>query len=127
MPIIPALGRLKQEDCQEFKASLGDRVKPCPKGVEGKRKERNVSFYRSGKEIMTELIQTQTYTAPRAQSYCPMAPLLSPAVQFVTWTPPALVMGPDRRPQHSAGFYMFQVPLGDRETACSWFGYDQTY
>jgi hypothetical protein len=30
---ILALGRLKQEDCQEFKASLGYIVKPCFKKI----------------------------------------------------------------------------------------------
>lgn len=29
--IIPALGRLEQEDCQEFQASQGYNVRPCLK------------------------------------------------------------------------------------------------
>jgi hypothetical protein len=39
MPVIPALGELRQED-QKFKASLYFMVRPCPK----KKKERKFSF-----------------------------------------------------------------------------------
>ena len=50
MPVIPALRRLEQEDCQEFKASLGYRVKSCPKE---KRKEGRKNVRKKGKKTFS--------------------------------------------------------------------------
>jgi hypothetical protein len=40
MPVVPAVGRLRQKDC-EFKARLGYLVKPC---LQKKKERKNISF-----------------------------------------------------------------------------------
>lgn len=38
MPVILAPGELKQEDCHQFKANLGYRVRPCLKKMHSHQK-----------------------------------------------------------------------------------------
>jgi hypothetical protein len=51
MPVIPALRKLRKEDC-EFKASMGYIARPCLKTQRGREKE-NEKNSQNGRKIFT--------------------------------------------------------------------------